>query len=82
MKLLKTLVKKKISLLWVIWGLLPQSAKNFKFKGKQNYEREKNFKRSKNYLKLQVFFSMVLECIESSLAKKYHKSNQNPNNWA
>ena len=58
-------------------GLHPQSAKNIKFKGKKNYEREKILKEAK-LLETAGVFSMVLECIESSLAKAITKQIKIP----
>ena len=49
-------------------GVLPQSAKNFRFKGKKLSERNKILNDAKLLEKAGVF-SIVLECIESSLAK-------------
>jgi 3-methyl-2-oxobutanoate hydroxymethyltransferase len=49
-------------------GVLPQSAKNFKFKGKKISERKKMLNEAK-LLESAGAFSMVLECVESSLAK-------------
>ena len=70
-KTIKTLIKNNIPVMGHL-GLLPQSAKNFKFKGKKNYEREKILKEAK-LLENAGVFSMVLECIESSLAKTITK---------
>ena len=49
-------------------GVLPQSAKTFKFKGKKISVREKILKEAK-ILESAGVFSIVLECVESSLAK-------------
>ena len=49
-------------------GLLPQSDKTFKFKGKKKSERERMIKDSQHLEKAGVF-SIVLECVETSLAK-------------
>ena len=75
-EIIKTLVKNNIPVMGHL-GLLPQSAKNFKFKGKQNYEREKILKEAK-LLETAGVFSMVLECIESSLAKNITKTIKIP----
>ena len=75
-KTIKILVKNNISVMGHL-GLLPQSAKNFKFKGKKNYEREKILKEAK-LLETAGVFSMVLECIESSLAKTITKKIKIP----
>lgn len=66
--IIKTLVKNKIVVMGHL-GVLPQSAKNFKFKGKKNTERIQILKDAK-LLERAGVFSIVLECIESSLAKK------------
>ena len=69
---IKTLVKNKIQVMGHL-GVLPQSAKNFKFKGKKITERKTILRDSKLLEKAGVF-SMVLECIESSLAKEITKT--------
>jgi len=74
--IIKTLIKNNIPVMGHL-GLLPQSAKNFKFKGKKNYEREKILKEAK-LLETAGVFSMVLECIESSLAKTITKNIKIP----
>ena len=71
-KIVKTLVKNKIPVLGHL-GLLPQSDKTFKFKGKKNRER-KNILRDAKKLEKSGVFSIVLECVESSLAKKITSS--------
>ena len=71
-KIVKTLVKNKIPVLGHL-GLLPQSDKTFKFKGKKHRERE-NILRDAKKLQKSGVFSIVLECIESSLAKKITSS--------
>jgi len=70
--IIKTLVKNNIPVLGHL-GLLPQSDKSFKFKGKKERERKKILKDAK-LLEESGVFSMVLECIESSLAKKITNS--------
>ena len=75
-KTIKNLVKNNIPVMGHL-GLLPQSAKNFKFKGKKNYEREKILKEAK-LLETAGVFSMVLECVESSLAKLITKQIKIP----
>ena len=50
-------------------GLLPQSDKTFKFKGKKISERKKILNDAK-LLEDAGVFSIVLECVETSLAKK------------
>ena len=63
----KTLVKNKIPVMGHL-GLLPQSDKTFKFKGKKKLDRENIIKDSYLLEKAGVF-SVVLECVETSLAK-------------
>ncbi len=58
-------------------GVLPQSAKNFKFKGKKLSERNKILNDAKLLEKAGVF-SVVLECVESSLAKTITKELKIP----
>ena len=58
-------------------GVLPQSATNFKFKGKKLTERNKILKDSK-LLEEAGVFSIVLECVESSLAKEITKTVKIP----
>ena len=70
-KIIKTLIKNKIPVMGHL-GLLPQSAKNFKFKGKEKAER-KIILRDSKLLEEAGAFSIVLECIESSLAKEITK---------
>ncbi len=64
---IKTLVKNKIPVMGHL-GLLPQSDKTFKFKGKKKLERN-NIIRDSQLLEKAGVFSIVLECVESSLAK-------------
>ena len=66
-KVVKTLIKNKIPVMGHL-GLLPQSDKTFKFKGQQKIERDKILQESQLLEKAGVF-SIVLECIETSLAK-------------
>ena len=66
-KIIKTLVKNRIPVMGHL-GLLPQSDKTFKFKGKIKSERERILKDSQLLEKAGVF-AIVLECVESSLAK-------------
>ena len=59
-------------------GILPQSHKGkFIFKGKKTYERNKIFKDAK-LLESAGAFSLVLECVETSLAKKITNSLEIP----
>ena len=64
---IKILIKNKIPVMGHL-GLLPQSAKNFKFKGKKIAERNKILNEAKLLESVGVF-SIVLECVETSLAK-------------
>ena len=68
----KTLVKNKIPVMGHL-GLLPQSDKIFKFKGKNELERN-NIIRDAQLLEKAGVFSIVLECVETSLAKLVTKS--------
>ena len=66
-KTIKTLIKNKIPVMGHL-GLLPQSDKSFKFKGKKKVERDRILRDSQLLEKAGVF-SIVLECVETSLAK-------------
>ena len=68
----KVLIKNNIPVMGHL-GVLPQTDKTFKFKGKKNAERLKILKEAKLLEKLGVF-SIVLECVETSLAKLVSKS--------
>ena len=67
-QIINTLVKNKIPVMGHL-GVLPQSAKNFRFKGKNIKEQNKIYNEAKLLESVGVF-SIVLECVESSLAKK------------
>ena len=69
---IKTLVKNNIPVMGHL-GLLPQSDKTFKFKGKNGLERN-NIIRDAQLLEKAGVFSIVLECVETSLAKLVTKS--------
>ena len=71
-KIVTTLIKNKIPVMGHL-GLLPQTAKNFKFKGKKIAERKKILDDAKLLQEAGVF-SIVLECVESSLAKLITKT--------
>ena len=71
-QIIKTLIKNKIPVMGHL-GLLPQSAINFKFKGKEMNERKTILRDSKLLEEVGVF-AIVLECIESSLAKEITKT--------
>ena len=76
-KIAEYLIKNKIPVMGHL-GILPQSVKGkFKFKGKKNSERNKIFNDSKLLEKIGVF-SIVLECVESNLAKKISKKLKIP----
>ena len=64
---IKILVKNNIPVMGHL-GLLPQTDKTFKFKGKKISERSKILKDAK-LLQSAGAFSIVLECVETSLAK-------------
>ena len=70
-QIIKTLIKNKIPVMGHL-GVLPQSATNFKFKGKEIAER-KIILRDSKLLEEAGVFSIVLECVESSLAKEITK---------
>ena len=66
-QIIKNLIKNKIPVMGHL-GILPQSDKSFKFKGKKLIERNKILNEAK-LLENAGVFSIVLECVESSLAK-------------
>ena len=72
MNAIKTLVKNNIPVMGHL-GVLPQSDKTFKFKGKIQREKE-NIMRDAKLLEEAGSFSMVLECVQTSLAKQVTKS--------
>ena len=69
---IRVLIKNNIPVMGHL-GVLPQTDKSFKFKGTKNVERLKILKEAKLLEKLGVF-SIVLECVETSLAKIVSKS--------
>ncbi|MDB9812313.1 3-methyl-2-oxobutanoate hydroxymethyltransferase [Candidatus Pelagibacter sp.] len=71
-QIIKTLIKNKIPVMGHL-GVLPQSATSFKFKGKETTERKVILRDSK-LLEEAGVFSIVLECVESSLAKEVTKT--------
>ena len=76
-KIVEYLIKNKIQVMGHL-GVLPQSVRGkFKFKGKIESERKKIFKDAK-LLESKGVFSIVLECVESSLAKEITKSLKVP----
>ena len=70
-KIVKFLTKNNIPVMGHL-GLLPQSDKTFKFKGKKISER-KNILRDAELLQSAGVFSIVLECVETSLSKMVTK---------
>ena len=66
-RIINTLVKNNIPVMGHL-GVLPQSDKKFKFKGENKVEKE-NILRDAKLLEQSGAFSVVLECIETSLAK-------------
>ena len=76
-KIVEYLIKNKVPLMGHL-GILPQSVKGkFKFKGKKIKERNKIFNDAK-LLQDKGVFSIVLECVETTLAKKITKSLKIP----
>ena len=76
-QVVKHLIKNKIQVMGHI-GILPQSEKEkFRFKGKNKIERNKILKDAKA-LSSSGVFSIVLECVEKSLAKKITSSIKVP----
>ena len=69
--IIKTLVKNKIPVMGHL-GILPQTDKKFVFKGRKINERNKILKDAK-LLESSGIFSVVLECVETKLAKKISK---------
>ena len=75
--IVKHLIKNKIPVQGHL-GVLPQSQKGkFRYKGKKIKERNKIFNDAK-LLEIAGVFSIVLECVETSLAKKITKSLKIP----
>ena len=66
--IVKTLVKNKIPVMGHL-GILPQTEKKFIFKGKKKDEIDELLKDAK-LLEEAGIFSVVLECVETKLAKK------------
>ena len=76
-KIIKHLIKNKVQVMGHI-GLLPQSQKGkFRFKGKKIIERNKILKEA-IILESAGVFSIVLECVEKSLAKEITSSIKIP----
>ena len=75
--IIRHLIKNKIKVHGHL-GVLPQSQKGkFTYKGKKTKERNKIFEDAK-LLELAGVFSIVLECVETSLAKKITNSLKIP----
>ena len=70
-KIVKILTKNNIPVMGHL-GLLPQSDKSFRYKGKKVSERNKILKDAE-LLQLAGAFSIVLECVETSLSKMVTK---------
>jgi len=76
-KIVEYLIKNKVQVMGHL-GVLPQSVKGkFKFKGKKQTERKKIYNDAK-LLESKGVFSIVLECVETSLAKQITKSLKIP----
>ena len=71
-QIIKTLIKNKIPVMGHL-GVLPQTATSFRFKGKEKTEKIIILRDSK-LLEEAGVFSIVLECVESSLAKEVTKT--------
>ena len=71
-KTIKHLTQKGISVMGHI-GLLPQNSKNFKLQGKTIMQKKKIFNDAVSVFKAGAF-SLVIECVVESLAKKITKS--------
>ena len=77
LKIIEYLIKNKIAVMGHL-GILPQSVNGkFKFKGKKIKERNKIFNDAK-LLQDKGVFSIVLECVETTLAKQITKSLKIP----
>ena len=66
--IVKRLIRNKIPVMGHV-GILPQTDKRFSFKGKKDKERKKILNDTK-LLENAGVFSIVLECVETKLAKK------------
>ena len=76
-KIVEHLIKNKIPLMGHL-GILPQKVRGkFKFKGKKTKERKKILNDAK-LLQEKGVFSIVLECVETTLAKQITKSLKVP----
>tara|TARA_B100001173_G_scaffold265010_1_gene239868 strand:- start:425 stop:1201 length:777 start_codon:yes stop_codon:yes gene_type:complete len=76
-KIVDYLIKNKVPVMGHL-GVLPQSVKEkFKFKGKKNSERNKILNDAK-LMQEKGVFSIVLECVETSLTKQITKTLKIP----
>jgi len=75
-KIIKALIDEEIPVMGHL-GLLPQTAENYKVRGKKPEEAEKIFRDALELDRLGVF-SIVLECIPESLAKRITESVRVP----
>ena len=75
-KIIKHLVSKNISVMGHI-GLLPQTSKNFKFKGK-NYSEQKLIFEDALSISKSGAFAMVIECVVENIAEKITKNIKIP----
>ena len=74
--IVKSLVKNKIPVMGHL-GILPQTTKKFTFKGKKLIERNRILKDAK-LLETAGIFSVILECVETKLAKNISKQLKIP----
>ena len=74
--MVKSLIKNKIPVMGHL-GILPQTAKKFNFKGKKLAERNRILNDAK-LLEDAGIFSVVLECVETELAKKISRQLKIP----
>ena len=74
--MVKSLIKNKIPVMGHL-GILPQTAKKFTFKGKKLAERNRILNDAK-LLEAAGIFSVVLECVETELAKKISRQLKIP----
>ncbi len=74
--IVKNLIKNRIPVMGHL-GILPQTEKKFIFKGKKSDERKRILKDAK-LLESAGIFSVVLECVETQLAKEITKNLKIP----
>ena len=74
--MIKSLIKNKIPVMGHL-GILPQTEKKFTFKGKKLAERNRILNDAK-LLEAAGIFSVVLECVETKLAKKISRQLKIP----